>query len=164
MVATEIVRASIGQDVCNFRRSVLTPTSLNDLPLPFSTSCDLPEDSLTEIYINRAAPDDLKFEFPIRPPGGSGFGLFSDSDMLWRSDVEDDTHVTRATAFLAQLFENRDFYCGNEEDTRRYNSSALPIIGLVTHGETIDAVYKASGEAGYSPRNTQVVPLMIEMS
>lgn len=158
-MGTEIVRASIGRDVCNFRRSVLTSTALNDLPVPFSTSCVLPTDSLSEIYDTTNDHGSVKFEFPIRPPGGSGFGLFSDSDILWRSDVEDDTHVTRATAFLAQLFEYKNFYADESSIT-----GALPIIGLVTHGETIDAVYKASGEIGYSPRNTQVVPLMIEIS
>jgi hypothetical protein len=157
-VATEIVRASIGTDVCNFRRSVKTPTAANDLPSPFSTSCTLPSDSLTDIYIKNALPNALKFEFPIRPPGGSGFGLLSDPDMLWRSDVVDDTHVTRATAFLSQLFEYKSFYCDSESIL-----DSVPVIGLVTHGETINAIYKASGETGYSPLNTQVVPLMIQI-
>ena len=77
--------------------------------------------------------------------------------MLWRADVEDDTHVARATAFLAQVFEYKGFYSDESSDF-----GSLPVVGLVTHGETIDAVYKAAGESGYSPRNTQVVPLMIQ--
>lgn len=135
-----------------------TLTSFNDLPYPFSTSCKLPDDSLVDIYVKNSVQTGLQFEFPIRPAGGSGFGILSDADMLWRSDVEDDTHEARAAAFLTQLFEYKDFY------TYTDGVFSLPVVGLVSHGETVDAIYKASGESGYSPRNTQVVPLMLQLS
>ena len=109
-----------------------------------------------DIYVTNCTQNALKFEFPIRPAGGSGFGILSDVDLLWRSDVEDDTHEARAAAFLTQLFEYKDFYSNG--------GSLMPVVGLVTHGEMVDAIYKASGEVGYSPRNTQVVPLMLQLS
>jgi hypothetical protein len=139
-----------GTDVCNFRRSVHVATSQFPLPSPFVTGCDLPDDTLSELYGNASVP----VEFVIRPPGGSGFGLISDTDTLWRSDSVDESHVTRAKAYVQQILEFIPPWNGLG------NSG---VTGLVTHGETIDAIYKAVGvNAGYNPGNTQVVPLVIE--
>jgi hypothetical protein len=154
IVATEIMRASIGTNVCNYRRSVRTSTWLNDPPAPFSSTCKLPDDNLEDIYRDES----IKFEFPIRPIGGTGFGLFSDAESLWRSDVKDSTHESRALAFLSQLFDYKDFYT-----TTSNADVSLPVIGVVTHGEMVRAVYSSIGEVPYEPRNTQVVPIMVDM-
>lgn len=187
------MRASIGTDVCNYRRSVLTSTALQSPPPPFASSCVLPQDSLTEIYhtasndnntttSSSSKTDDsppLLFEFPIRPPGGEGFGLYSDAESLWRADVAegDESQQTRALAFIAQLFQHRDFYTQTQPmatgggasdgdgDSRGAGEEAglPPVVGVVTHGEIIGAVYEALGQGGYNAKNTQVVPIMIEM-
>jgi hypothetical protein len=148
------MRASIGTDVCNYRRSVLSPTSLHSPAAPYSSGCALPSDSLTEIYCGNSS--DLVFEFPVRPPGGNGFGLFSDEESLWRSDIEDQSHQTRALAFLLQLFDEKAMGSGVAEEN-------TAVVGIVTHGEMIRAVYEAVGEVSYNALNTQVVPLMIEL-
>jgi phosphohistidine phosphatase SixA len=151
VIASELIRASIGHDVCNYRRNVATPTDCNQLPAPWNTGCGIPSDSLREIYSSSS----LNFTFPIRPVGGAGFGLIADNDILWRSDATDDTHEIRARAFLEQVYEYRsEFMLAGD--------SSLPVVGVVTHGETISAVYEATGAAPYSPRNTQVVPLLVE--
>jgi broad specificity phosphatase PhoE len=139
---SDMMRASIGTDACNYRHSVHTPTSLGELPAPWNTGCVLPDTSLTTIFNN----SQVNFDFTIRPQGGPGFGLLSDSDTLWRSDVVDDTHVLRARVFLAQIFEQPN-----------------PIVCVITHGEMMDALYKAAGlAAGYEPVNTEVVPMVVE--
>jgi hypothetical protein len=140
----------LGTDVCNFRHSIFTATSSNPLPEPFRTNCVLPDKSLSDIF----GKSKLPFNFNIRPAGGIGFGILSDADMLWRSDCIDDTHVTRAKAFLTQVFEN----------VPPRNGENGGIIGVITHGEMVDAIYKAAGIGnGYSPFNTEVVPLLVEM-
>ena len=177
VVATEVMRASIGTDVCNYRRSVLSSTALHTPPPPFDSSCTLPLDSLTEIYHTAASSSSsgdsppLLFEFPIRPPGGDGFGLYSDAESLWRADVAeaDQSQQTRAMAFIAQLFQYREFYtqptaAGSGEEGEEGSALLLPVVGVVTHGEMVSAVYEALGEDAYSPKNTQVVPVMIEMA
>jgi hypothetical protein len=97
-------------------------------------------------------------------------------------------------AFVAQLFENRDFYTSPpsrvparnhdgglsattagaagaagagaagdpETDTDTDAPLLLPVVGVVTHGEMVRALYEALGQGSYDARNTQVVPLMIE--
>jgi len=157
VVATEVLRASIGTDVCNYRRSILTKTDLHNPPAPFSSGCTLPDDSLAEIYSTNS-DSNLTFEFPIRPPGGTGWGMYSDEESLWRSDVEDQSHQSRALAFLTQLFEHQ---ADLSADSRSKNAG---VVGVVTHGEMIRAVYEAVGEVAYDALNTQVVPLMLERS
>jgi broad specificity phosphatase PhoE len=146
VAVSELLRASIGTDVCNARRAVLTPTSSagNTLPAPWDTGCDVPADSLSQLYAPGASA--VNFSFVIRPAGGVGFGLVSDNDILWRNDIVDESHQTRARAFINQLFEYSD------------NS----IVLAVTHGEMINAVYEALGENPYSPLNTEVVPILLE--
>ena len=154
MTASELLRASIGTDVCNFRHSVYTSTSDHPLPAPWNTGCELPSESLTSLY----TCDDLKpttaclhpllpFQFPVRPSNGYGIGLISDSDQLWRSDMTDSSHTIRSLTFLNELY---DYY--PEEK----------VIGIVTHSEMISAIYESLNEIPYSSKNTQVVPLMIE--
>lgn len=155
VVAAEVMRASIGTDVCNYRRSVLTSTDLHTPPAPFSSGCSLPADSLTEIYSPRSETD-VVFEFPVRPAGGAGFGMYSDEESLWRSDLDDQSHQTRALAFLSQLFEHQ---AGLSEGSKPRDAA---VVGVVTHGEMIRAVYEAMGEGAYDALNTQVVPLMLE--
>jgi broad specificity phosphatase PhoE len=144
-IADEIIRAAIGRDVCNYRRNVKSPTSLNkDAQYPFQTGCKLPDESLDDIYGNSV----VNFTFPIRPPGGTGFGLFSDSDLLWRSDIYDEEILeNRALAFLSQV--------------KEYTMSSS-VVAVVTHGEIVEAIYKACGEIAYKPKNTEVVPLLIK--
>jgi broad specificity phosphatase PhoE len=144
-IVDEIIRAAIGRDVCNYRHNVKSSTSLNkDAEYPFQTGCKLPDESLEDLYEDSV----VNLSFPIRPPGGSGFGLFSDSDLLWRSDIYDeDILENRALAFLSQVKEY---------------TPASSVIAVVTHGEVINAVYKACGEVGYKPKNTEVVPLVIK--
>jgi broad specificity phosphatase PhoE len=89
----------------------------------------------------------LPFQFPIRPPNGYGLGLISDSDELWRADMEDSSHIVRSLTFLRELFE----YHPEEK-----------IVGIVTHSEMISALYESLGEVPYSAKNTQIVPIMIE--
>jgi len=142
-IANELLRATIGRDVCNFRHSVKTPTSATILPYPWQTGCSIPNSSLIDIYASSA----VKFTFPIRPAGGNGFGLISDEDVLWRADTADDKIiVTRAKAFLAQVYEN---------------TAASSVIAVVTHGEMVSAIYQAAGESPCSVQNTEVVPLMV---
>jgi broad specificity phosphatase PhoE len=142
-VASELIRATIGRDVCNVRKSVTTPTSSIILPYPWQSGCKLPSDSLTEVYANSA----VKMSFPIRPAGGSGFGLISDYDQLWRADVADDVVIqTRAAAFLSQLFEY---------------TSPSSVTAVVTHGEMVRAIYEVAGEVSYNAVNTEVVPLLL---
>lgn len=143
VTVSELIRASIGTDVCNFRRSVHFPTSAMSLPPPFNTGCRIPNDSLESIYVNSK----VNFTFNVRPPGGTGFGLISDNDQIWRSDFRDDTHILRSLAFLAEVFE--------------YVSES--VVGVVTHGEMINAIYEAVGEASYQPLNTEVVPIIIDV-
>lgn len=144
-VAHELIRATVGTDVCNFRHSVKTPTDTNPLPPPWATGCQIPSDSLESLFSNAAQ---VKFTFPIRPPGGTGFGLVSDYDELWRSDSKDDMVIaTRAKAFLAQL---------------RDSTADGSVVAVVTHGEMVSAIYEAAGEQPYSPKNTEVVPLLIK--
>jgi broad specificity phosphatase PhoE len=142
ITASEMIRASIGTDVCNFRRSVNVSTSESALPSPWNSRCEIPNDSLSEIYSKSL----LNFSFPIRPAGGTGIGLVSDNDQLWRSDVVDDSHILRAKAFVNQLFEYDDH----------------SVVFIVTHGEMIDAVYQALGESPYAALNTEVVPVLIQ--
>lgn len=143
-IANEIIRATIGRDVCNVRKSVKTPTSSNPLSYPWQSGCKVPDDSLENVYNN----SNVRFSFPIRPAGGSGFGLLSDNDQLWRADVADDGIIkTRATAFLGQLYE--------------YTASSS-VTAIVTHGEMINAIYLAAGENSYQPKNTEVVPLLLK--
>lgn len=157
-IASEIVRASIGHDVCNFRHSVSTPTDEATLVSPWNTGCTLPHEALSEIYrtnnSSKSSNSSVLFKFPIRPPGGEGFGLVSDSDTLWRSDVVDDTQVSRGLTFLSQLFDNKGLFDKKDGPT---------VVGLVTHGEMIQAIYEAIGEVAYSAKNTQVVPLLLEL-
>lgn len=155
IIASEILRASIGTDVCNSRHSVYTSTSEHSLPPPFNTGCNLPDESLLDIYTcttnlksNACKYPTLPFKFPIRPPGGNGIGLISDSDQLWRYDSVDDSHILRSLTFLKQLYE---YYPDNQ------------VIGVVTHGEMIQAIYESLGEFPYPAKNTQVVPLLIEL-
>jgi broad specificity phosphatase PhoE len=144
IVVHELIRATIGRDVCNFRHSVRTPTSATALPFPFATGCQLPDTSLQQLY--GASP--VHFSFPIRPAGGEGFGVVSDADQLWRADVADDEVLeSRATAFLGQL------------PALTPPSSS---VAVVTHGEMVSAIYRAAGENSYGPKNTEVVPLLIE--
>lgn len=139
----ELIRATAGKDVCNFRHSVKTPTSVNPLPSPWQTGCNVPDTSLEEVY----ASSSVRFNFTIRPAGGMGFGLISDYDEIWRADVaDDDVQVTRAKAFLAQVYEN---------------TPASSVVAVVTHGEIISAIYEAAGEVAYGAKNTEVVPLMV---
>ncbi len=84
----------------------------------------------------------------MRPPGGDGFGLISDNDQIWRNDFVDDTHILRSIAFLSEVFE---YLKGSS------------VVGIVTHGEIINAMYEAVGESSYQPLNTQVVPMLIEL-
>ena len=143
-IASELIRATIGRDVCNVRKSVQTPTSATNLPYPWKSGCKLPDDSLEEAFANSS----VRFSFPVRPVGGNGFGLISDSDQLWRADVADDVIIqTRATAFFAQLYES---------------TAPSSVIAIVTHGEMVSALYEAAGEAPYSPKNTEVVPLLVK--
>jgi hypothetical protein len=140
-----------GTDVCNFRRSVFTATSSSVFPDPFRSNCAVPDDYLAQIYQNSSVP----FIFKVRPPGGSGFGILSDAEMLWRSDSVDDTHEARSAVFLSQVF---DYIPPRSE-----NSGG--VVGVITHGEMIDAIYKAAGiSEGYGPMNTEVVPLLLELS
>lgn len=141
----ELIRATLGRDVCNSRHSVNTPTKENPLSSPWETGCDVPTASLQELY--GGVESRVKFNFNIRPAGGAGFGLISDYDQLWRSDVPDEeVQVTRATAFLAQVYENTP------------DSS---VVAVVTHGEIIQAIYTAAGEIDYGAKNTEVVPLLV---
>lgn len=157
IITSELIRASIGTDVCNFRHSVYTSTSEHTLPSPWNTGCKLPNESLLDIYTcseknpesNACKYPTLPFQFPIRPSGGQGVGLISDSDQLWRSDSVDSSHIERSLVFLNQLYE---FYPDNQ------------VIGIVTHGEMIQAIYESLGQYPYSAKNTQVVPLMIELN
>lgn len=144
-IVTDMMRAVIGQDVCNYRHSVHSPTSESQLPGPWNSTCDLPKESLTDLF----ASSKVKFEFNVRPQGGEGIGLVGDHDTLWRRDVFDDTRVLRARILLAQLFEH----------------STNPVICIVTHGEMIDAMYQAGGvTAGYpKPPNIEVVPMVVEI-
>lgn len=140
----ELIRASVGVDVCNFRHSVKTPTSSDVLPAPWQTGCQLPSDSLESLF---GSSPKVKFAFSVRPAGGTGFGLVSDNDQLWRSDVADSAVInTRASAFLSQVFAY---------------TPASSVTAVVTHGEMISAIYEAAGEIPYSAKNTQVVPLML---
>lgn len=151
VTVTEIMRASIGTDVCNYRHSVTSPTNGSPLSAPWSSGCStIPSDSLISIYGDPSVVG-LKFLFPIRPPGGSGLGLFSDYDELWRSDVVDDSHINRSRAFIEQLYAL--------DSVEAVDGS---VVGLVTHGEMVEAVYEALGEVAYGPVNTEVVPIMIE--
>lgn len=160
VTVTEMIRASIGTDVCNYRRSVNTLTSDDELPSPWNTNCTLPKESLADIYRSGKPDVNLHFTFPIRPAGGDGMGLISNAEMLWRSDVVDTSHVDRSKTFLAQLFSYLRSY-----DTQSGTSTCSPIAGVVTHGEMIDAIYQSVGiEAGYSALNTQVVPVMVELA
>lgn len=156
IIASEMIRASVGTDVCNARHSVYSSTSEHSLPSPWNTGCKLPSESLLDIYSCSSSNSQsdacqfptLPFQFPIRPPGGDGVGLISDSDQLWRSDSVDSTHKERSLTFLNQLFE---YFPDNS------------VIGVVTHGEMVEAVYESLGQFPYGPRNTQVVPIMIEL-
>jgi broad specificity phosphatase PhoE len=146
IVAHELLRAGIGQAVCNFRLNVHTPTEANILPSPWQTGCNSTSNSsLSEIYSDDSSP--VKFNFSIRPAGGAGFGLISDSDVVWRSDLtEDEVIMTRALAFLAQIYEN---------------TAESSVTVAITHGEMIGAIYKSAGEANYNATNTEVVPLLL---
>jgi broad specificity phosphatase PhoE len=146
-IVHELIRATIGRDVCNFRHSVKSSTSANPLPSPWRTGCEqIPSQSLEDIYLHSPSP--VKFSFPIRPAGGEGFGLVSDYDELWRADVADEFIIeTRATSFLGQVSQN---------------TPASSVIAVVTHGEMVKAIYQAAGEIAYDPKNTEVVPLLIE--
>eukprot|EP01034_Spumella_vulgaris_P035396 gene35396-43643_t len=159
---TEIMRASIGTDVCNYRHSVLTPTNKSPLSAPWASGCkQLPTESLTDLYFTSEIKAKVKFSFPIRPPGGLGFGLFSDEDSVWRSDSVDDTHVSRSQAFISALFDRN--MIPQESTAGPYSSTDGRVVGLVTHGEMVSAVYEALGVVdGYSPKNAQVVPILIE--
>jgi broad specificity phosphatase PhoE len=141
---TEMMRAAIGHDACNYRHSIRTPTSKGQLPDPFNTGCILPDDSLESLF----SSSEVNFDFTIRPQGGTGIGLISDSDMLWQKDMVDDSLVLRSRVFLAQLFEQPN-----------------PIVCVVTHGEMIDGMYKAAGvDSGYpKPFNSEVVPMVVEL-
>jgi broad specificity phosphatase PhoE len=154
ITASELLRASIGTDVCNFRHSVYTPTSEHQLPSPWRTGCELPSESLTSLYTcedfeptTACLNPLLPFQFPVRPSSGSGIGLISDSDQLWRSDMTDSSQIIRSITFLNELY---DYY--PEER----------VIGIVTHSEMISAIYQSLNEIPYSSKNTQIVPLMIE--
>jgi broad specificity phosphatase PhoE len=159
IIASELIRASLGTDVCNFRHSVKSVTSDSSLPSPWNTGCPLPQNSLTTLFsCDESDPVAmtsspaclyplLPFEFPIRPSNGEGLGLISDSDELWRADMIDSSHRVRSLAFLRELFE----YHPEEQ-----------IIGIITHGEMINALYDSLGEIPYSAKNTQIVPIMIE--
>lgn len=157
IITSEIIRASIGKDVCNFRHSVSTSTAENPLPPPWNTGCKLPKESLLDLYTcTNSNPESdackyptLPFKFPIRPPGGDGIGLTSDYDQLWRSDTEDSTHIERSLTFLSQLYE---YFPDNK------------VIGIITHGEMIQSIYESLGEVPYGPKNTQIVPIMIELA
>lgn len=142
IITTELMRASIGTDVCNFRRSVHTNTNNTSFPAPWNTNCIIPSDNLLDIY----SSSKVKFLFPIRPAGGPGIGLVSDADQLWRSDVADDTQATRARAFINELFQ--------------YVQESVACV--VTHSEMIDAMYTVMGNLSYSALNTQLVPIIIE--
>ena len=50
----------------------------------------------------------------------------------------------------------------DEGEKEEKEGGALPVVGVVTHGEMIRAVYEALGQGAYSPLNTQVVPIMID--
>lgn len=159
ITASELLRASIGTDVCNFRHSVYTSTSDYSLSSPWNTGCQLPSESLLSIYTCQESyyPSSsssaclypiLPFQFPIRPSNGYGIGLISDSDQLWRSDIVDSSHIVRSMTFLQELYEHYP----DEQ-----------VIGIVTHGEMISAIYESLNEVPYSAKNTQVVPIMIEL-
>jgi hypothetical protein len=154
ITVSEMIRASIGTDVCNYRRSVQSLTSTTELPAPWYTGCKLPEESLMDIYGPSSDTTNVNFKFTIRPAGGEGIGLISDGEQLWRNDVVDDTHIIRAKTFMSQLFDYRK--------SMDKSSNSLPIVGIVTHGEMIKAFYEAAGELSYGALNTEVVPLIIE--
>ena len=145
-IAHELIRATLGVDVCNFRHNVNTSTASTVLPYPWQTGCALPTDSLQAIYASSA----VAFSFPIRPAGGTGFGMVSDYDQLWRADVADEKVInTRASAFLAQVYEY---------------TAPSSVTAVVTHGEMISAIYQAAGEAAYDAKNTEVVPLLLKFN
>jgi len=150
VTVSEMMRASIGTDVCNYRRSVISGTDKSPLTSPWYSGCKIPSDTLTDIY-GDAEKIGVTFEFPIRPIGGEGIGMVSDYDELWRSDVVDDSHINRARTFIEQLYALDD---SNAVDGN--------VMGLVTHGEMIQAVYEALGEVAYSTPNIEVVPIIIE--
>lgn len=156
ITASELLRASVGTDVCNFRHSVYTSTSEHSLSSPWNTGCQLPSESLLSLYTCQEDSQStstackypiLPFQFPIRPSSGHGIGLISDSDQLWRSDIVDSSHIVRSLAFLQEL---REYY------------PAEQVIGVITHGEMISAIYESLHEVPYSAKNTQIVPIMIE--
>lgn len=141
----ELIRASLGKDVCNARKSVHGKILKNEPP--FETNCKRDEISLMELF-----EDFKELNFKIKPIGsntGLG-GLISDHDELWRSDLNepDELLSLRAKAFIIKL-----------------KSLEQNAFVVVTHGEMIDIIYKIFGEedknSGYSAKNSEVVPILI---
>jgi broad specificity phosphatase PhoE len=149
----EIIRATIGIDVCNYRHPVSAASGSAVLPSPWSTNCNVtfPSNSSLSSMFNTSHTGSVEFALHVRPAGGSGFGLISDGDTLWRNDMSESAQQqqARAVAFLAQLY------------------GVLPnnaqVLGVVTHGEIIDALSVAVSGMGYSAANTEVVPMMIDL-
>ena len=150
---SELLRATIGHDVCNYRHPVsVNASSVPSLPSPWATGCSqqsFNNTSLQSLYGNLSNP---AFTFNVRPPGGrsGGFGLVSDADTLWRTDIDEtsEQQVTRSIAFLAQLF----------------SIVESSVVGIVTHGEIIDAFSYAVGGDGYPAANTEVVPMLVDLT
>jgi len=149
VVASELLRSGIGKDVCNFRRTVSDPLHVLPMPAPFITHCNTTGIPGLQQMFGGGGKWGVSFSFPVRPPGGNGFGLISDGDILWRSDIDetDEQGIVRSVAFLSQLF--------------ALESSSVVVV--VTHGEMIDFFSLATGGKGYSAANTEVVPMMIKM-
>jgi len=139
--ASSLLRASLGNDVCNGQHRVTADAPM--LPNPWNTGCKAADQAkpLAELY-NRSF-----VQFHIRPAGAATPGLLSDSDTLWRKgyDEPDEVQTARAKALLMQVF----------------SSSKHKVAVVVTHGEMIEAFGRVVGVDSLSAANAQFVPIVL---
>ncbi len=176
--SSELLRANIGRDVCNYRRTVrgigASPAAAGP---PFATLCNssLTDPGLDVLFGNASG---ISFSFNVRPSGAAvpgsvdAFGLVGDADSLWRSDTAETEsgNAARAAAFLRALFspgmvtQRMRTVSHPDDNVRAQVSESVAVV--VTHGEIVDAVWMlTTGEtARYGAANTELVPMVVELA
>mmetsp|Transcript_5538 Transcript_5538/g.8372 ORF Transcript_5538/g.8372 Transcript_5538/m.8372 type:complete len:374 (-) Transcript_5538:101-1222(-) len=162
VTVSDLLRAGLNGDKCNYRRPISKPSTTVALPAPWNTECDYTNNSLTTLwrggtFVQLRQADmglaeiwkDFSFQFIVRPAGASYPGIQSDVDEQWRSDYIESNlqRSARMGALLVQIFQ------------------AYPthkIFSVTTHSEICQALNRLLTGTGYSQANVEVSPFMIQ--
>mmetsp|Transcript_38842 Transcript_38842/g.54166 ORF Transcript_38842/g.54166 Transcript_38842/m.54166 type:complete len:372 (+) Transcript_38842:119-1234(+) len=162
VTVSEILRAGLNKDRCNYRRPVSTPTNMERLSPPWDTGCDYTNNSLVDLwrggtFVQLERSDmglkeiwaNTEFQFTVQPPGGGSSSLYYDVDELWRSDWgETDPQLqARLSVALAEMF---------------LQFPQQKIFFIVTHSECCEALNELFDGGTYDQANVEVSPFLLD--